>query len=155
MRLFALIIVLPLLAWNLGVSRNINQWRKYRVEQSEVKLLESMENVHNTSAKQHEDLLSNGDLLKVFFPEIEKNGLNVDLYIPYTTETRGNTLLRSAEIVLRGEFKSLLAAIHTLEQEITQVSLRSVEFTTANNLRDRETQLRATLIVQQIIRKEQ
>ena len=153
-KLSVLLIIVPLFAYKLGVSRTVSQWRKYRSDQSQIRLLESMDNVPKVSTTQHSDLLNSGDLLKIISPNIEKNGLSVDLYIPYLTDTSGITILRSAEIVLRGGFIPLLETIHALEHDIPQVSLRSLEFASSNNLREREMQLRATLTVQQITHRE-
>ena len=154
-RLLALFVIVPLLAYNLAVSRTVNQWRKYRADQSEIKLLERLDNAPQTSAILHNDLLHSGDLLKIISADIEANNLSVDLYVPYLTETRGVATLRSAEIVLRGGFIPLLKTINALEQNVPQVSLRSLEFASANNLREREVQLRATIVVQQITHREQ
>ena len=152
--MLVLLVMVPLLAWNLAVSRTVNQWRKYRAEQVQIRLLERMDNIPKTSATLYGDLLHSGDLLKAISPEIEANGLSVDLYVPYLTETQGAATLRSAEIVLRGRFIPLLKTIHALEHNVPQVSLRSVEFASTNNLREKEVQLRATLIVQQITHRE-
>ena len=153
-RLAILLIIVPV-AWHLSISRTVDQWRKYRIGQSEIRLLEGMDNISGAMIELHNDLLNSGDILKALYPEIEANGLNVDLYVPYLTQTQGSTTLRSAEIVLRGEFISLLKIIRFLENDIPQVSLRSIEFASSNNPREKEKQLRATLIVQQITRREQ
>ena len=153
-RLFVLLVILPLAAWCLGVGPTIGQWRKYRAEQSEIRLLEAGGDRPESSPKLQEDLLNNGDLLKTVFPRIEKNGIHVDLYVPYRTETRGAITLRSAEVVLRGEYSSLLKVISALEHDVPQISLRSVEFASVNNLHEKKLQLRVSLIVQQLTHTE-
>lgn len=153
-RLFVLLVILPLGAWCLGVGPTVDQWRKYRAEQSEIRLLEAKGDRPKSSPKLQEDLLNNGDLLKIIFPRIEKNGIHVDLYVPYRTEIRGAITLRSAEIVLRGEYSSLLEVISALERDVPQISLRSAEFSSVNNLREKKLQLRVSLVVQQLTRTE-
>ena len=70
-RLFVLLVILPLAAWCLGVGPTVGQWKKYRAEQSEIRLLEAKEDRPKSSPKLQEDLLNNGDLLKTVFPRIE------------------------------------------------------------------------------------
>ena len=153
-RLFMLLVVLPLAAWCLGVGPTIAQWRKYRAEQSEVQILEAKESAPKTSTELHKDLLNSGDLLKAVFPRIEKNGIHVDLYVPYRTGTRGAITLTSAEIVLRGGYIPLLKAISVLEHDFPEISLRSAEFASTNNPHEKKPQLRVSLIVQQLTRNE-
>ena len=152
--LLILLVIVPLFAWKWGVGGTLNRWRENRALQSQIKLLERIDNAPKAATALYGDLLNNGDLLKVISPYVEANGLSVDLYVPYLTETKGSATLRSAQIVLRGGFFPLLKAIDALEYEIPQVSLRSVEFVSYNNLREREMQLRATLIVQQITHRQ-
>lgn len=61
----------------------------------------------------------------------------MELYVPYLTQTRGSLALRSAEIVLRGEYIPLLQTISALERDVPQVTLRSVAFTSADDLREK------------------
>jgi len=149
-RLLVLLLIVPMVVWKLGISRTVYQWRQYHTEQSQIELLGSMDKAPQTTTILYRDLLNSGDLLKVISLDVEENDLSVDLYVPYLTEIRGTATLRSAQIVLRGSFFSLLKMIHALEHDIPQVSLRSVEFSSSNNLREKEIQLRATLFVQQM-----
>ena len=83
---------------------------------------------------------------------MESNGVRVDGYVPYLTDRRNDIVLKSAEIVLQGNFVPLLKTIHALEREIPQVSLRSVRFLSKTEPQKKGKKLQVHLIVQQISR---
>lgn len=152
LRLFALLVLLPLTAWTLGIAPTVARWREYRSERTEVRRLQMAQDTLGTSLGLSRDLLDSGDLLKLAFPPLRSGNIQVELYVPYLTQTRGSLALRSAEIVLRGEYIPLLQTISALERDVPQVTLRSVAFTSADDLREKKRHLRVCLIVQQLTR---
>ena len=155
-RLFLLLIATPLIVWAMALRPTIAQWSAYRTERSQPR--PTFEGTATDSLttpqipKWHEDILDNGEWLREVSHHMESNGVRVDGYVPYLTDRRNDIVLKSAEIVLQGNFVPLLKTIHALEREIPQVSLRSVRFLSKTEPQKKGKKLQVHLIVQQISR---
>ena len=155
-RLFLLLIATPLIVWAMALRPTIAQWSAYRTERSQTRPTFERTATDSLTTPQipkwHEDILDNGEWLREVSHHMESNGVRVDGYVPYLTDRRSDIVLKSAEIVLQGNFVPLLKTIHALEREIPQVSLRSVRFLSKTEPQKKGKKLQVHLIVQQISR---
>ena len=95
-------------------------------------------------------VLNNGVLLERIGKEVESNGVKIVKYTPYLTREEGKLLVHTGELVLSGNFVSLLRVMHRVEIDEGLGRIVSVGFRLFRDRAKKERQLRMTLVVQQL-----
>lgn len=128
-RFWGIVIILPLLAFLLGVVPALGKWntvcrQKRLARQATEKSGRGEVSAH--TGRKGEKILSNGVILKILEKECYKNQIRVVGYSPCFTQRAGGRELYSGELVLEGGFIPLLKVVGFLQH---QPGLRIVSLT--------------------------
>ena len=147
-KLALLLVVAPVAIWFGALSGTARIWRDYR------KMGEVSVAVHNRDPRPdlaravHQDIISDGKLLA----GIEKRFRGVSVYscTPKLEREEAGLSLVNTKIELKGDYKSLLRALRSLEAE-ENCTLSEISFERKD---ERESQVTLRLTIHQLIRDE-
>lgn len=153
LKLAGMIVMVPLVAWLFGFRQTVKLWRECSVRQ---------ETVHRLSANKPEreevlqeglsgkQVLNNGVLLEQLGGTVRDNGVKVVKYTPYLTRQEGALQVHTGELVLSGNFTSLLKVMQHVEKKGNSGKIISAGFRLYDDRVRKERQLRMTLVIQQL-----
>ena len=147
-KLALLLVVAPVVIWFGALSRTVRIWRDYR-NMGEVSVAGHNRDPRPDLARAvHQDILSDGKLLA----GIEKRfrGVSVYSFTPKLEREEAGLSLVNTKIELKGDYKSLLGALQSLEAE-ESCALSGISFERKD---ERESQVTLRLTIHQLIRDE-
>lgn len=152
-RLVLLLVVLPAVVYRLSLERTVALWGEVRRAERTLAEAESAPVQPDTPAAMLDtvELIAGGGLLELLERLDSDSSAEVVSYTPYLTREGDDFTLRTAEIVLSGDFVPLLRTLDAAERELSGCRLLSSEFKTVR--RGRQTSLQLTFIVQQLTDK--
>ena len=154
LKLVGIVVMVPLVAWFFGFRQTVRLWRECELRQETISRLSVNEPGKVTRLPENEvtgkQVLNNGVLLERIGKEVESNGVKIVKYTPYLTREEGKLLVHTGELVLSGNFVSLLRVMHRVEIDEGLGRIVSVGFRLFRDRAKKECQLRMTLIVQQL-----
>ncbi|MGN0043805.1 hypothetical protein [Alistipes indistinctus] len=152
-RLVLLLVVLPAVVYRLSLGRTIALWGEVRRAERTLAEADSAPIQPDTPAAMLDtvELIAGGGLLELLERLGPDSSAEVVSYTPYRTREGDDFTLRTAEIVLSGDFVPLLRTLDAAERELSGCRLLSSEFKTVR--RGRQTSLQLTLVVQQLTDK--
>ena len=152
-RLVLLLIVLPAAVYRLSLGRTVALWGEVRRAERTLAEAEAAPVQPDTPAALLDtvELIAGGGLLELLERLGPDSSAEVVSYTPYRTREGDDFTLRTAEIVLSGDFVPLLRTLDAAERELSGCRLLSSEFKTVR--RGRQTSLQLTLVVQQLTDK--
>ncbi len=154
LKLVGIVVMVPLVAWFFGFHQTVRLWRECELRQETISRLSVNEPGKVTRLPENEvtgkQVLNNGVLLERIGKEVESNGVKIVKYTPYLTREEGKLLVHTGELVLSGNFVSLLRVMHRVEIDEGLGRIVSVGFRLFRDRAKKERQLRMTLVVQQL-----
>ena len=152
-RLVLLLVVLPAVVYRLSLGRTVALWGEVCRAERTLAEADSASIQPDTPAAMldTEELIAGGGLLELLERLGPDSSAEVVSYTPYRTREGDDFTLRTAEIVLSGDFVPLLRTLDAAERELSGCRLLSSEFKTVR--RGRQTSLQLTLVVQQLTDK--
>ncbi len=154
LKLVGIVVMVPLVAWFFGFRQTVRLWRECESRQETISRLSVNEPGKVTRLPENEvtgkQVLNNGVLLERIGKEVESNGVKIVKYTPYLTREEGRLLVYTGELVLSGNFVSLLRVMHRVEIDEGLGRIVSVGFRLFHDRAKKERQLRMTLVVQQL-----
>ncbi|WP_099293135.1 MULTISPECIES: hypothetical protein [unclassified Butyricimonas] len=154
LKLVGIVVMVPLVAWFFGFRQTVQLWRECESRQETISRLSVNEPGKVTCLPENEvtgkQVLNNGVLLERIGKEVESNGVKIVKYTPYLTREEGRLLVHTGELVLSGNFVSLLRVMHRVEIDEGLGRIVSVGFRLFRDRAKKERQLRMTLVVQQL-----
>lgn len=139
LKLIALLVVLPVLVWSLALSRTFDLWMDWReaLAESDAVLVPQ---AHRTIVGS-EPALSNGGFIGKVSELCAEHTVSVLAFAPSELGSEGDLRLCGAELVLSGDFKSLLQVLEAVES-IPEIRICSAAF---NSYRPSRNQLSVML----------
>lgn len=152
-RLVLLLVVLPAVVYRLSLERTVALWGEVRRAERTLAETEAAPVQPDASVVMLDtvELIAGGGLLELLERLGPDSSAEVVSYTPYRTREGDDFTLRTAEIVLSGDFVPLLRTLDATEREFSGCRLLSSEFKTIR--RGRQTSLQLTLVVQQLTDK--
>lgn len=154
LKLVGIIVMVPLVAWFFGFRQTVRLWRECEVRQETISRLSTSGSGKMTRLPGGEltgkQVLNNGILLERIGKDVESNGVKIVKYTPYLTREEGKLLVHTGELVLSGNFVSLLRVMHRVELDEGLGRVVSVGFRLFRDRAKKERQLRMTLVIQQL-----
>lgn len=152
-RLVLLLVVLPAAVYRLSLGRTVALWGEVCRAERTIAEAEAAPVQPDTPAAMLDtvELIAGGGLLELLERLGPDSSAEVVSYTPYRTREGDDFTLRTAEIVLSGDFVPLLRTLDATEREFSGCRLLSSEFKTIR--RGRQTSLQLTLVVQQLTDK--
>lgn len=154
LKLAVFLLLIPLIAWFFGFRRTYRLWQESRIQQERLEYLRSGEKDHSFvfSGLPEKQVLNDGALLEYLSDFIKRNSITIMKYTPCLTRKEGGLQLYTGELVLGGDFISLLKMIRYIElhPEYGQIVSTAFEAFTDRNMQKK--QLKVTLIIQQLTR---
>lgn len=144
-----LFLLLPWTAWRFALRDTCAAWRDCR------RLTERLEAVREERRAPGADLVCDAELirsgalldtLRRLVPTLQVAG-----YAPVVTQRTDGLALHTAELILTGDFRSLLQTVAALENALPACRLRTLAWHTSTDRRTRRTQLTLTLYLQQAV----
>lgn len=139
LKLVALLVVLPVLIWNLALSRTFDLWLDWRealAESGSVPVPQERRSVIGS-----EPALSNGGFVGKVSELCTEHSVSVLAFSPSELGSEGDLRLCGAELVLSGDFKYLLQVLEAVES-IPEIRICSAAF---NSYRPSRNQLSVML----------
>ena len=146
-RLVLLLVVLPAVVYRLSLGRTVALWGEVRRTERTLAEAEAAPVQPDASVV----MLAGGGLLDLLERLDPDSSVRIVSYTPYLTRKGDDFTLRTAEIVLSGDFVPLLRTLDATERELSGCRLLSSGFKTVR--RGRQTSLQLTLVVQQLTDK--
>ncbi len=139
LKLAVLLVVLPVLVWSLALSRTFDLWTDWRkaLAESDSALVPQ----ERRSVIGSEPALSNGGFVGTVSGLCAERSVSVLAFAPSELGSEGDLRLCGAELVLSGDFKSLLQVLETVES-IPEIRICSAAF---NSYRPSRNQLSVML----------
>lgn len=152
-RLVLLLVVLPAAVYRLSLGRTVALWGEVCRAERTIAKADSASIQPDTPAAMLDtvELIAGGGLLELLERLGPDSSAEVVSYTPYRTRKGDDFTLRTAEIVLSGDFVPLLRILDATERELSGCRLLSSGFKTLR--RGRQTSLLLTLVVQQLTDK--
>lgn len=151
-RIIALIILTPIVLGKCTFSKTFQLYRDYQYLQSQEKQLEQTASSKPmlTSTRLHnENLISNGQLVELMSRACEENSVSVKQYEPRLLDREGNYKLYTANMVLTGNYISLVKILRYWEDNMLPVKIRSLQFEyDEKKMKDKKVEM--TVIMKQI-----
>ncbi len=139
LKLIALLVVLPILVWTMTLSRTFGLWRDWRAALAES---DSVIVPHaRRSVIGSEPALSNGGFVGKVSELCTEHSVSVLAFSPSELGSEGDLRLCGADLVLSGDFKSLLQVLEAVEA-IPEIRICSAAF---NSYRPSRTSLSVML----------
>lgn len=153
-KLLIIIAMVPFSAWVFGFRQTVNLWMEYSVQQENVEKLHAEDTgkplepwEDGLTSKQ---VLNNGVLLEQLSGPVKDNRVTIVKYTPYLTREEGMLQVNTGELVLAGEFVSLLKVMNHVEHNGNLGKIISSGFQVFQDRAKKEKQLRMTLVIQQL-----
>ncbi len=148
--LLLLIVVLPLAVWRLSLARTFDRWQEIRRSERTIATLSADSSAIETIRFRFDttELIAGGGLLDRMNRRANGRHVSVVRYTPYLTESGDGLVLRTAEVVLTGDFAHMVRALDGIEQEIPSCKVISTTFQTIKKRKERR--LQVTLLIQQL-----
>lgn len=152
-RLVLLLVVLPAAVYRLSLGRTVVLWGEVRRTERTLAEAEAAPVQPDASVVMLDtvELIAGGGLLDLLERLDPDSSVRIVSYTPYLTREGDDFTLRTAEIVLSGDFVPLLRTLDAAERELSGCRLLSSGFKTVR--RGRQTSLQLTLVVQQLTDK--
>ena len=150
--LVLLVIVLPWTAWRFALYDTFIAWRQCRhLERQLATLAQATDGTKRPAVESTESILSGAllDTLRHSAPA----GVRVMGYVPAVTLQQDGVEIHTAQLTLTGPFAELLRTTEALERRLPDCRMRSVEWRTTTQARNRRPQLILTLYIQQLTLK--
>ena len=152
--LAGLLIAGPWLVYNMAIKDTVKLKRELKRTEKEIIQIQS-QGKREASAPMgiipvsHNEL-QDGDLISKLMSCEAGSRCTVVKYTPYITENRDGLAVHTAELVLSGTYTDLVRLIEQTESRSKSYRLVSTTFKSIKQRQRKQTQLHATLILQQI-----
>lgn len=151
-----LTVILPLAVCQFSLRRTVEQYQAYRhnvkiIEQetaSEAAFVLPMEKQHAGKGS-----IKNGQLMESLMPQLHKNGLTADAFIPYLTMEDNNYEIYTGKLTFSGSFAGSLRLIDYIEKNAGFGQIISVNYQITTTPADKSRVLKVTLFLQQLHEK--
>ena len=152
-RLVLLLVVLPGAVYRLSLGRTVALWGEVCRAERTIAEAEAAPVQPDAAVVMLDtvELIAGGGLLDLLERLDPDSSVRIVSYTPYLTREGDDFTLRTAEIVLSGDFVPLLRTLDATERELSGCRLLSSGFKTVR--RGRQTSLQLTLVVQQLTDK--
>ena len=152
-KLVCLLIVAPVIIWNLSVKDTLSLYRQNK----EVKSLSSSLNMQAVDPKQNitlqtetDPFISNGLILAAISDSLKKERVEIMGYTPTAIDTESNQTLYRGELVLAGRYINLVRIIDFIERSDMPVKVSSLSFEYDRKKRSAEKVILLTAALYQI-----
>lgn len=151
-RLILLLVILPLVIYHFSLARTYRLWKKmHRTEQLIAQASQESPQAVTVVRLDSVELIASGEMLDRMKALFIDDHAKIIQYTPWVTQEGDDFTLRTAEIVLSGDFTSLLQILDKMEQDLTRCRFLCSEFRIVR--RGRQSSLQLAVIVQQLIDK--
>ena len=150
-RLLLLLFVLPAAVYRLSLGRTVALWDEVRRAERTLAEIAPVQTDTPAAMLDTVELIAGGGLLELLERFGPDSSVRIVSYTPYLTREGDDFTLRTAEIVLSGDFVPLLRTLGAAERELSGCRLLSSGFKTLR--RGRQTSLQLTLVIQQLTDK--
>ena len=153
-KLVCLLIVTPIIIWNLSVKDTFSLYRQNK----EVKSLSSSLNMQTAGVpKQNiiaptvtDPFISNGRILATISDSLKKERVEIVGYTPTVIDTESNQALYKGELVLAGRYINLVKIIDFIERSDMPLKVSSLSFEYDRKKRNAEKVILLTATIYQI-----
>ena len=154
LKLVVFLLLLPTIAWFFGFRRTYRLWQESGIQQERLEYLRSGEKDHSLvfNGVPKKQILNNGALLGYLSGFIKQNHITILKYTPYLIYEEGDLRLYAGELILGGNFISLLKMIRYIEIHPEYGQIVSATFEVFTNRNRQKKQLKTTLVIQQLTR---
>lgn len=151
-RLILLLVILPLVIYHFSLARTYRLWKKmHRTEQLIAQASQESPQFVTAVRLDSVELIASGEVLDRMKALFIDDHAKIIQYTPWVTQEGDDFTLRTAEIVLSGDFTSLLQILDKMEQDLKRCRFLCSEFRIVR--RGRQSSLQLAVIVQQLIDK--
>lgn len=145
-----LLCLLPFAVWRYALQETLQAWLECRRISEKLEQTASAVKAPSLVRTSARELILSGELLGIVRQE-SASGVRITGYEPLVTLEQEGMSVHTAQLILSGDYTSLLRVADAIERTLPACRLRTMEWHTAVDRKSRQTHLTLTLYIQQIV----